>query len=138
MPLATFWVCIQYTYIHKMIDSAFSHFHPKFVISLYCFQGSLQKVTSNTGMIRVISKLSLVQAVIHKDIYKKDKRTKFQITAGQHKLTWPASKSLKLSDACRTLFAHFTRWGDLKLFFKRLQLIAVYSHWFRKILVSHK
>lgn len=51
-----------------MIDSAFSHFHPKFVISLYCFQESLQKVTSNTGRIRVISKLSLVQAVIHKDI----------------------------------------------------------------------
>lgn len=62
-----------------MIDSAFSYFHPEFVISLYCFQESLQKVTSNTGMIRVISKLSWIQAVIHNDIYKKDKWTKFQI-----------------------------------------------------------
>lgn len=54
-----------------MSDSAFSYFHPKFVISLYCFRESLQKVTSNTGMIKVISKLSLLQAVIHNDIYTK-------------------------------------------------------------------
>lgn len=60
-------------------------FSPKVCYFTIAFKSpnSLQKVTSNTGVNTVTRKLSLVKAVIHKETYRKNKRTKFQNTADQ-------------------------------------------------------